>query len=194
MRGYDSPYQLCEKTTEDIIISHICNTNENHIIYGSCDMQRNRHNFLSFWTIFCPFTPVTNQKIKILKKWKKHLEILSFYTCLPFMKMICLVPEIWSAKDNFFLILDHFWPFYPLKTQRSKISKNWKKHLEILSFYTSAPKAIIICYSVSEIWPVTDVIFSFHFALFFALLLPNSPGFDLTFQQWSVSFPNKINS
>ena len=27
--------------------------------------------FLSFWVIFSPLTPLTTQKIKILKKWKK---------------------------------------------------------------------------------------------------------------------------
>ena len=32
-------------------------------------------NFLSFWTVFCHFTPLTTQKIKILKKWKNLLEI-----------------------------------------------------------------------------------------------------------------------
>ena len=47
--------------------------------YGPCDRQ----NFLSFWTIFCLFTPLKTQKIKILKKFKKVLEILSFYTSVP---------------------------------------------------------------------------------------------------------------
>ena len=37
----------------------------------SWDMEHDGHNFLSFWTIFCPFTPLTTQKIKILKKGKK---------------------------------------------------------------------------------------------------------------------------
>ena len=32
-------------------------------------------NFLSFCTIFCPFTPLTTQKAKIFKKWKNSLEI-----------------------------------------------------------------------------------------------------------------------
>ena len=50
--------------------------NDSHMMYGSSDMNSNRQNFLTFWTIFCPFT----QKLKILKKWKKYLEILSFYT------------------------------------------------------------------------------------------------------------------
>ena len=34
---------------------------------------------------------------------------------------------------------------------------------------------MIICYTVPEIWHVTDVIVIFHFGLFFALLPPNSP-------------------
>ena len=42
--------------------------NDNHMMYGSWDMKRNRQKFLSFWAIFCPFTPLTTQKIKILKK------------------------------------------------------------------------------------------------------------------------------
>ena len=32
-----------------------------------------------------------------------------------------------------------------------------KKHLEISSVYTSVPKIIIICYTVPEIWCMTDV-------------------------------------
>ena len=45
--------------------------NDNHIIYGSWDIKCDRQIFLSLWAIFCPFTPLTTQKIKILKKWKK---------------------------------------------------------------------------------------------------------------------------
>ena len=71
-----------KKTLGDITIFHRCNINDSHIIYGSWDTKCKRQNFLSFWTIFCPFThPLTTQKIKILKNWKKHLEI-SFYTCV----------------------------------------------------------------------------------------------------------------
>ena len=48
-----------------------------------------------------------------------------------------------------------------------------KKCLEI-SFYTSVPKIIIICYTVLEMWHMTDVIFIFHFGLFLAHLTPKS--------------------
>ena len=58
----------------DIIILHLCTTNDNHMMYGSWDMERNRQNFLSIWTIFYPFTtlppPPTIRKIIILRKWK----------------------------------------------------------------------------------------------------------------------------
>ena len=35
------------------------------------------------WTIFCSFTPLLTLIIKIYKKCKTCLEILSFYTCVP---------------------------------------------------------------------------------------------------------------
>ena len=78
--------QNCEKMKNkpgDIIILHLYTTNDNRMMYGSWDMERDRQNFFSFWTIFCPFTPLTTQKIKILKKWKTSLEISSFYTSVP---------------------------------------------------------------------------------------------------------------
>ena len=57
-----------------------------------------------------------------------------------------------------------------------------KKSLEISSFYTSAPKLMIICYTVHKIWCVTDVIVIFHFELFFALLPnPTPPPFPPNF-------------
>ena len=48
-----------------------------------------QHNFLSFWTVFCPFALLTIRKIKILKNWKKkHMEISSFYTSVPKIMII----------------------------------------------------------------------------------------------------------
>ena len=71
------------------------------------------NNFLSFWAIFCPFTPLTTQKIKILKKWKRHLEILSFYTSVQKIMIICYtVPVIWHARNVIFIF--HFWLYIAL--------------------------------------------------------------------------------
>ena len=67
----------------DIIILHMCIINDNHMMYGYWDMERNGQNFLSFlsfWTLFCPFTspPLTSWKIKISKKWKNRWRYYHF--------------------------------------------------------------------------------------------------------------------
>ena len=79
-----------------------------------------RPNFLSFCAISCPFTPLSTRKIKILKKWKNHLEMSSFYTSAP--KNTCL---FWYGEWRQFLL------FYPILNPNIKIWKICKKHLEI---------------------------------------------------------------
>ena len=64
-------------------------------------MVRDRRNFLSLWAIFCPFTPLTAPKPKILKNWKKYLEISSFYIWVPkIMIRWCTVPETRCVTDG----------------------------------------------------------------------------------------------
>ena len=41
---------------------------------------RDKNFFVILGHFFCPFTPLTTWKIKILNKQKKHLEMSSFYT------------------------------------------------------------------------------------------------------------------
>ena len=108
----DQNFEKMKKAPGDIIL-YMTTINNNHMICGSWDMEHDRQNFLSFWTIFCTFTLLTSRKIKNLKKRKKRLYISSFYS--------------------------------------------------------SIPKIMITCYSVSEIQHVTDVIFIFHFGLIFCL-------------------------
>ena len=92
------------------------------------------NNFLPFWAIFCPLIILTTWKIKVWKKWKKHLKISSFYTCIPQMMIIwCLVPEIEAQQTNFFVILDHFLSFYATSNSKSQnFEKNekstWRYH------------------------------------------------------------------
>ena len=67
-------FEKMKKTPEDIIILQMCTINDSHMMYGSWEMECNGHNFLSFWTIFYPFTtspPPNNPNIKILKKMEK---------------------------------------------------------------------------------------------------------------------------
>ena len=52
---------------------------------------------------------------------KKHLEMSPFYTCAQNNVIICyMLPEIQVGKIEFFVILGHFYPFTPLKTQKIK--------------------------------------------------------------------------
>ena len=111
-----------KKTPGDIIILHMCTLNDNHMMYGCCDMERDRRNFLSFWTIFCLLTPLKTRKIKILKKWKKRLKILSFYTNVPKIMIICYtVPEIRCVTDVIIFYFGLYFALLPPK--RPKKSK-----------------------------------------------------------------------
>ena len=133
-------------------------------------------NFLSFWTIFCTFTPLTTWKIKLLKKMKKLLGdiiTLHLYTISDNHMMYGSGDmELWSLMDRIFC---HCGPFFCLftllTTQNIKILKNLKK----------TPGGIIILHKCAKnhdhmlycCWD-KDLIVIFHFGLGLALL-PNSP-------------------
>ena len=77
------------------------------------------------------------------------------------------------------IVIFHFELFFaflpvppPLAQQpeKYKFQNNEKKPINVLSFYTSVQKIMIISYNVPEIWHVMDVIVVFHFGQFLALL------------------------
>ena len=120
---------------------------------------------------FLPFYLPNNPKNQNFKKIRKHLKISPFYNTVPKIMIIRYTfPKIWRYKCNYFSFWVSFCPSTPLTVQKIKIKKKWKKHLDISSFCTSVPKIMMICYTVPEIWCVTEVIIIFHFGLFFALL------------------------
>ena len=115
---------------------------------------------------FFPFTPLTTHKIKMLKKWRKHLEKSSFYTCVPKIKVMwCMLPEIWSVTGTTFY---QFKPlFCPFTLTILKI-KIWKKK--------KAPEDIIFLhkYTINEdhmmygswdikVWGTEFFVISSHF-------------------------------
>ena len=61
-------FEKMKKVPADIIILQMCTINDNYMMYGSWDMERDRRDILSFWSVICPFNPLKTQKIKILKK------------------------------------------------------------------------------------------------------------------------------
>ena len=94
------------------------------MMYGSWDIECDGQNFLSFWTIFCPFTPITTRKIIILKNWKNYLEISSFYTSVPKIMIICsMVPEIWHVIFHFKLFFAFYLPNSPKNQNLKKMKK-----------------------------------------------------------------------
>ena len=70
-----------KKPLGNIIILHLCTINDNHMMYGSWDIKHDGQNFLSLWTIFCPFTLLTTQNIKILKKMKNTPGDIILHMC-----------------------------------------------------------------------------------------------------------------
>ena len=124
-----------------------------------------QQSFLPFWVIFCPLINLTTWKIKILKKIKKISgEIIILHLCT----------RHGVQQTEFFVILDHLLPFYPSNPE-NQIFTTMEKLLKISQFYTSLLETMIMCYTVPEIWCMTNAIFIFHFGLFFALLPPKSP-------------------
>ena len=122
------------KILKNVIILHMCTKNHNHMMYGSWFGQ-------IFFALLPPLPPTPpppyidpkNQFFD--KKWKKCLEILSFYT---YMSTIMKIYDIWFLKykvqqTEIFTILEHFFcPFRPLTSWKIKIlllRKNaWRYH------------------------------------------------------------------
>ena len=74
-------FEKMKKKHGNIFILQMCTINESHMMYGSWDMEYNRQNFFVILDhFFALLTPLTICKIKILKKWKNHQEILPFCT------------------------------------------------------------------------------------------------------------------
>ena len=110
------------------------------------------------------------EKYKFQNNEKKPIKILSFYTSVKKNHDYILHCSWDMARDGCNCCFP-FWaiscPFALLAPQKVKISKQWKKSLEISSSYTSVPKIMIICYTVLEIWHMTHLIVVFHFGQFF---------------------------
>ena len=126
-------------------------------MYSSWYIERDRHNFLSFWAIFCPFTPLATQKIKILK-WKKRrgdVIILQESTKNYDHILYCSRDMARDGCSFYFSFWATFCLFTLLTARKIKIIKRWKQRLEILSFYTCVLKIMITWCTVPEIWRAT---------------------------------------
>ena len=101
-----------KKKLQEISSFYMCTKNQSYEV-RFLRYRVSQTEFLSFWAIFAlllPLSPtLTTQKIQILKKRKKCLEILSLYTCILLMKIMwCMVSEIRNVTDR---IYSHFRKF-----------------------------------------------------------------------------------
>ena len=76
-----------KKTPGDIIILHYT-INNNHMMYGSWDIQARQTEFFVILDHFLPFYPYNNPKTQNFQKLKKKQEISSFYTNVPKIMII----------------------------------------------------------------------------------------------------------
>ena len=106
-------FEKLKKGPEDIIILHMhAAINENQM-YCSWNVEHDRQIVLSFWTIFCSFTPLpkyNNQKYKNFEKIKKTTQdIIILHMCTKkYNYMWCVVPEKSTAMNRIFCHFDNF--------------------------------------------------------------------------------------
>ena len=77
-----------KKKPGDIIVLHLCNTYDNHMMYGAWDMERILGHFL-------PFYPTNNPKHQNFEKIiQTHGDIIVLHKRTINNNHICMVPEI----------------------------------------------------------------------------------------------------
>ena len=90
-----------KKLAGDIIILHMCTINNNHLIYGSWDIERIGQIFLSFWTNFLPIYPKhpNFEKTNKMPRESSNPSKLSFgyfhHSLVNFENLIILFWNIW---------------------------------------------------------------------------------------------------
>ena len=104
-------FKKMKNTPEDIIILQMCTINDNHMMYGSWDMERDGQFFLSFWTVFVILPPnnLKNQNFEKMKKNPGYIIILQRCT-INDNHMMYGSWDIECDRQNFC----HFGPFFAL--------------------------------------------------------------------------------
>ena len=102
------------------------------MMHVSWDIEHDIQNVLSFCNIFLPFypasppspSPLTTQKINILKKWKKPGDIVILHMCT--INDNYIMYDSWDIEheDRIFYHFKSFLPFYP--NNNPKKSRFWK--------------------------------------------------------------------
>ena len=112
---------------------------------------------------FCSFTPLIAPKNQSLNKRKKNTwryhHFTQTYQKLWSYAILLLRYMVRDGCNCYFLFWAIFGPFTPLTARKKKILEKWKNsnnksNLEILPFYTSVLKIMVICYTFPKIYGV----------------------------------------
>ena len=121
-------------------------------------------NFRSFFALL----PLKTPKIEILKNEKNCWTYHHFtYVYLKTQSYDVWFLRYGVRQTKFFVIMDHFLPFYPYRPRKSKFWKTEENTPRDIIILHKCTKIMIICCTVPWIWHITDIII-FHFGQFFA--------------------------
>ena len=121
-----------KKLPWDIITLHTCTTNDNHMMYGSWNIERDKQIFFVFSNHFLPFyppnNPPKNQNVEKKQKTKTPGDIIILHKCnINDNHMMYGYWDIKRDRQNFLSFGTIFCLFTHLTTPKIKILKNWKK-------------------------------------------------------------------
>ena len=96
-------------------------------MFDSWDTEWDGWNFLSFWAIFCPFTPSNNSENQNFEKIKKGpRDVIILHMCTKnHNHMMYASWDTECNRQNFLIaILGYYLPFYPINNPGTQILKN----------------------------------------------------------------------
>ena len=119
---------------EDITVLHMRTKNHNHMMYSSWDTERQTE-FFVISDDFLSFYPEQLRKSKFWKNEKKHLDMSSFYTCVPKIRNHDMMYASWDWTISC--------PFTPNNTENQNLIKMKKafEHVIILHMCTKNKKS-----------------------------------------------------
>ena len=166
-------------------------------MYGYWDMECKGQNFLSFWNIFYPFTPLKTRKIKILREQKEKLpwDIIVLYRCN--INDNHMMYRSWDTEHDgqyFLPFWTIFCTFTSLTTRKIKILKKKKKKKEKTTWRYYHFTHVYHKWQSHDVWfliyKVWHKIFH-HFGHFLPFHVPKNPKYQ-NFEKMKKSFGDII--
>ena len=102
-----------KKNPGNMILFHMCNINEDHLIYGSWNIRHHTENFCHFGSFFTFSSPWQSGKSKFWKIWRNTWRYYHFTHAYHKWQSYDAWFLIYGAQQTeYFVILDCFLSFY----------------------------------------------------------------------------------